>query len=174
MNTVVDQKLSSLSVSEIIPFECVTFVAGKKPKLKNTRFCWDRIAMVAPKISLNTSNATLWTQNDWKCHSQCWHVLFRRSWLDKFCIFFKYLLTELCDSLLSWPCVNLGRLSHQKTFITNTFCLYNNVVDSYFRDFTLPLVPSARSADDCMLSLIKTYEHQENFVVFLLKKSINK
>ena len=115
MNPVVDQKLSSLSFSEIIPFQCVTFVAGKKPKLKNTRFCWDRIATVAPKISLNTSNATLRTQIDWKCHSQCWHVLFLRSWLYKFCIFFKYLLTEHCDSLSSWPCVNLGRLSHQKT-----------------------------------------------------------
>ena len=119
MNTVVDQKLSSLSFFEITPFKCVTFVAGKKLKLKNTRFCWDRIAMVAPKISLNTSNATLRTQNDWNCHSQCWHVLFLRSWLDKFCIFFKYLLTEHCDSLSSWPCVNLGRLSLQKTVNKN-------------------------------------------------------
>ena len=143
MNPVVDQKLSSHSFSWIIPFECVTFVAEKNRTKKNTRFCWDRIAMVTPKISLKTSNATLRTQKDWKCHSQCWHVLFLRSWLYKFCILFKYLLTEFCDSLSSWPCVNLGRLSHQKTFIKNTFRLNDIVFDSYFRDFTLPLVPSA-------------------------------
>ena len=34
MNTVVDQKLSSLSFSEIIPFECVTFVVEKKTETK--------------------------------------------------------------------------------------------------------------------------------------------
>ena len=39
MNPVVDQKLSSLSFSEIIPFTCVTFVTEKNPKLKSTLFC---------------------------------------------------------------------------------------------------------------------------------------
>ena len=34
MNPVVDQKLSSHSFSWIIPFECVTFVAEKKPNQK--------------------------------------------------------------------------------------------------------------------------------------------
>ena len=126
--------------------------------------------MVTPKISLNTSNATLRTQKDWKCHSQCWHVLFLRSWLEKFCILFKYLLTEFCDSLSSWPCVNLGRLSHQKTFIKNTFHLNDIVFDIYFRDFTLPLVPSVRSADDCKQPLLKTYEHQFLFSYFCWRK----
>ena len=172
MNPVVDQTLSSLSFSEIIPFECVTFVAGKKPKLKNTRFCWDRIATVAPKISLNTSNATLRTQIDWKCHSQCWHVLFLRSWLYKFCIFFKYLLTEHCDSLSSWPCVNLGRLSHQKTVNKNNICILDITVDTLFRDSILPLVFSMRSLYDCIQTLMKTYELKVTFIYFLPKKII--
>ena len=174
MNTVVDQKLSSLSFSEKIPFECVTFVAGKKPKLKNTRFCWDRIAMVTPKIFLKTSNATLRTQNDWTCQSECWHVFYLRSWLDNFCIIFKYLLTESCDSLLSWPCVNFGRLSHQKIINKNAFCLYNVVFDKHFCDSKLPLVPSMRSANDSMQSLIKNYELNYIFLNFFFEKSTNK
>ena len=50
------------------------------------------------------------------------------------------MLTEFCDSLLSWPCVNLGRLSHQKTFNKNTFCLLDIAVDTFFCDSILPLV----------------------------------
>ena len=64
MNTVVDQNLSSFPFTEIFPFACVIFVAEKKSKLKNTLFCEYRIAMIVPKNSLNTSNATLRTQND--------------------------------------------------------------------------------------------------------------
>ena len=170
MNTVVDQKLSSLSFSEIFPFECVTFVAGKKPKLKNTRFCWDRIAMVTPKIFLKTSNATLRTQKDWICHSQCWHVLFLQSWLNNFRKLFKYQLTESRDSLLSWPCVNLGRLSHQKIFDKNTFCLLDMTVDTFLRDSILPLVYFIRSPYDCIQSLIKTYELKVTFIYFFARK----
>ena len=135
MNTVVDQKLSSFPFTEIFPFACVIFVAEKKSKLKNTLFCEYRIAMIVPKNSLNTSNATLRTQNDRKCYSQWWHVLFLQSWLDKVCIFFKYLSAESCDSLLSWPCVNLRRLSHQTTINKNNFCLLDITVDTFFSWF---------------------------------------
>ena len=101
-------------------------------------------------------------------------MLFQRSWLDKFCKFFKYLLTEFCDSLLSWPCVNLGRLSHQKTFNKNTFCLLDIAVDTFFCDSILPLVYSIRSPDDCIQYLIKTYELEVFFICFLFKKIIKK
>ena len=170
MNTVVDKKLSSLSFSEIFPFACVTFIAEKKSKLKNTLFCWYRIAMIVPKNSLNTSNATLRTQNDRKCYSQWWHVLFLRSWLDKVCIFFKYLSAKSCDSLFSWPCVNLGRLSHQKTINKNNFCLLDLTVDTFFRDSILPLVYFIRSPYDCIQSLIKTYELIVTFIYFFARK----
>ena len=172
MNTVVDQKLSSLSFSEIFSFACVIFVSEKKSKLKKTLFWWYRIAMIVPKNSLNTSNATLRTQNDRKCYSQWWHVLFQRSWLDKVCIFFKYLSAESCDSLLSWPCVNLGRLSHQTTINKNNFCLLDITVDTLFRDSILPLVYSMRSPYDCIQTLMKTYELKVTFIYFLPKKII--
>ena len=172
MNTVVDQKLSSLPFSEIFPFACVIFVAEKKSKLKNTLFCEYRIAMIVPKNSLNISNATLRTQNDRKCYSQWWHVLFLQSWLDKVCIFFKYLSAESCDSLLSWPCVNLGRLSHQTTINKNNFCLLDITVDTFFRDSILPLVYSIRSPYDCIHSLIKTYELKVTFIYFWPNKNI--
>ena len=124
-----------------------------------------------PKNSLNTSNATLGTENDRKCYSQWWHVLFLRSWLDKVCIFFKYLSAKSCDSLFSWPCVNLGRLSHQKTINKNNFCLLDLTVDTFFRDSILPLVYFIRSPYDCIQSLIKTYELKVTFIYFLAKKT---
>ena len=101
-------------------------------------------------------------------------MLFRRSWLDKFCKYFKYLLTEFCDSLLSWPCVNLGRLSHQKTFNKKTFCLLDIAVDTFFSDSILPLVYSIRSPDDCIQYLMKIYELEVSFICFLFKKIIKK
>ena len=82
--------------------------------------------MIVPKNSLNTSNATLRTQKDRKGYSQWWLVLFQRSWLNNFRKLFKYLLTESRDSLLSWPCVNLGRLSHQKIFKQKYFLFIEN------------------------------------------------
>ena len=127
--------------------------------------------MIVPKNSLNTSNATLRTQNDRKCYSQWWHVLFLRSWLDKVCIFFKYLSAKSCDSLFSWPCVNLGRLSHQKTINKNNICLLDLTVDTFFRDSILPLVYFIRSPYDCIQSLIKTYELKVTFIYFLPKKT---
>ena len=130
--------------------------------------------MIVPKNSLNTSNTTLRTQNDWKCHSQWWHVLFLRSWLNKFCISFMYLSIEFCDSLSSWPCVNFGRLSHQKIFIKNLFCLLDITVDTFFGDSILPLVPSIRSPDDYILSLIKIYELKVIIINFLPKKTSKK
>ena len=84
------------------------------------------------------------------------------------------MLTEFCDSLLSWPCVNLGRLSHQKTFNKNTFCLLDIAVDTFFCDSILPLVYSIRSPDDCIQYLIKTYELEVFFICFLFKKIIKK
>ena len=101
-------------------------------------------------------------------------MFYLRSWLDNFCIIFKYLLTESCDSLLSWPCVNFGRLSHQKIINKNAFCLYNVVFDKHFCDSKLPLVPSMRSANDSMQSLIKNYELNYIFLKFFSEKSTNK
>ena len=79
-----------------------------------------------------------------------------------------YLLTESCDSLLSWPCVNLGRLSHQKIFFKNTFCLLDITVDTLFRDCILPLVSSIRSPDDSMQCLKNTYELENIFVLLFV------
>ena len=127
-----------------------------------------------PKNALNISNATLRTQNDRKCYSQWWHVLFLRSWLNKFCILFKYLSVEFCDSLSSWPCVNFGRLSHQKLFIKNLFCFLDITVDTFFRDSILPLVYSMRSPYDCIQSLIKTYEHKVTKNIFFAQQNHQK
>ena len=85
-------------------------------------------------------------------------MFFLWSVLSNTCIFYMYLLTESCDSLLSWPCANLGRLSHQKIFFKNTFCLLDITVDTLFRDCILPLVSSIRSPDDSMQCLKNTYE----------------
>ena len=98
-------------------------------------------------------------------------MLFLRSWLDKVCIFFKYLSAKSCDSLFSWPCVNLGRLSHQKTINKNNFCLLDLTVDTFFRDSILPLVYFLRSPYDCIQSLIKTYELKVTFIYFFAKKT---
>ena len=98
-------------------------------------------------------------------------MLFLRSWLDKVCIFFKYLSAKSCDSLFSWPCVNLGRLSHQKTINKNNFCLLDLTVDTFFGDSILPLVYFIRSPYDCIQSLIKTYELKVTFIYFFAKKT---
>ena len=98
-------------------------------------------------------------------------MLFLRSWLDKVCIFFKYLSAKSSDSLFSWPCVNLGRLSHQKTINKNNFCLLDLTVDTFFRDSILPLVYFLRSPYDCIQSLIKTYELKVTFIYVFAKKT---
>ena len=40
--------------------------------------------MIVPKYPLNTSNATLWIEYDWKYRSQSSHVLFLQSRLHFF------------------------------------------------------------------------------------------
>ena len=45
-------------------------------------------------------------------------------------------------------------------------------VDILFRDSILPLVPSIKSTDDCIQSLINTYELEVIFIIFVLKINI--